>query len=175
MIPKDSYLHIINSIEQFEKVNRNHHSINGHFPIQIVVLYILYGIHKQFEPVNYREGFIIFNSNDILLTDLLETIMPYRNLYHVDQLYNDIVSVDYEEFETDYNRLLNGICTNIANNPVLKGDFFSPLGITSLMAYYINKENCHSAYDPFCGTASIVHLIKDKNVVFVGQEISKLV
>lgn len=164
-------------------INNVWHSMNvmrGYLPLSdlfISILTFLYAYHKGYElrPVDdslYR----LNNENDKLLHDLMYHC-------HADELFNrcyrdfikDMSSIDRTAFNSVYvdvlHELFERISLSIGRS---EGDFFSPIAITKLMAYFVNKEGCTSVYDPFCGTASIAHEFSTGGspVHFEGQEIN---
>lgn len=130
-----------------------------------------YGIYK-FQAENIREHLDDDFLLDILETDALNPEKSYLSLKD-ESLHNELVDFmeilsddDYEnddynaqeEFNTVYaevlKRLLELACRSSSRQ---EGEFLTPYAITRLMAYFVKKEGCKSVYDPFCGTASIVH------------------
>ena len=143
----------------------------------VFAIYILYGIHKQYKVVKNEDGSFYFaGKNDALLHDLQETLKRYRCPDYTYDFYCEISKVPSETFEKEYVNILQGclVNTSIELNREA-GAWFSPSEITSLIAYFINKNECHSVYDPFCGMASIIHCLKDCNTQFVGQDINKTI
>lgn len=145
--------------------------------IAVSVLTFLYAYHKGYDllPVdgsNYR-----FNhEDDELMRDLMHQC-------RMDALFNRcfcgfqryMSDIDKTAFNSVYVSVLHELFEQISlSSGQREGDFFSPIAITKLMAYFVNKDGCTSVYDPFCGTASIAHEVsKDGSPInFVGQEIN---
>ena len=138
--------------------------------IYLSVVYVLYGIHKQYQAVELDNSAIVFiNSEDILLNDLYEfTIRENQHLYN---LYHDLSFFQHKDFENCYVEILSSLADweSISSRSLDHEEFYSPASITDLMAYYLNNINVKSIFDPFCGTSSIVHRLS-KDVLFSGQE-----
>ena len=117
--------------------------------------------------------FANFNTNDPglggtvaerceLLTTLLESVRDLEfDKYQDSGL--DVFGICYEYLIKMY----------ALNSGTKGGEFYTPSEVTKLMAYFVKKEGCTSVFDPFCGTASIVHELADTSapVHFEGQEL----
>ena len=87
-------------------------------------------------------------------------------------MYHELSQVPYNDFEINYVDIIKELIESQALYSGQHGEFFTPVELTSLIAYYINQNECLSVYDPFCGTASIVHYLKNPKVSFFGQDIN---
>jgi len=155
-------------------------------------LLYLYCFHKGYGIYKFKAENICGHIDDDFILEILETgtLDPEDYLSFKDEnLHNELVDFmeilgddgyeddDYnaqEEFNTVYvevlKRLFELACRNSSRQ---EGEFLTPYAITRLMAYFVKKEGCKSVYDPFCGTASIVHDIAKENIKFVGQELDE--
>lgn len=159
------------------------HSMNdmrGVLPLNnmfLSVLTFLYAYHKGYKLLTIDGSNYRFNhEGDELMRDLMLHC-------HMDAFFNDcfcnfqrnISVIDRTAFNSVYISVLQELFEHISlSSGHREGDFFSPIAITKLMAYFVKKEGCTSVYDPFCGTASIAHeASKDGSPIhFVGQEIN---
>lgn len=144
----------------------------------LYVIYLLYGIHKQYS-VSLEDNTIRFTErNDILLNAIFNafyySINGEKETIHIKELYEVVSQVPYEEYEKVYIEIVNEYSIYIASKLGYLQESLPPKEITSLIAYFINENDCHSVFDPFCGTASIVHYLKDSDVSFVGYEFEKV-
>lgn len=145
--------------------------------VTIAILYILYGYHKQYKAIEAERHTVYFENEkedyDYILIDLDDRVRYYGAPINMYKLYNDIASVSHEAFEGVYSKIISEVIENMASNNGRHGEFFTPLQISELIAYFVKRDNCKSVFDPFCGTASIVHLFKENLVEFFGQELSQ--
>ena len=140
--------------------------LGGHFMffgIELHMIYLIYGYHRQYSYM--KEGKLSFRyiaEGDELLNDLYDNIKEKRPTpdLRMKDAYDDLSKVPHDEFEKIYPDVIAVLNDKI--NP-------EPLALTSLIAYFVNQSNCKSVYDPFCGTASIVHKLQD-GINFAGQE-----
>lgn len=141
----------------------------------LAILYVLYGVHKQYKATKYEDGLIFFNAKkDSLLKEIFDFLYSgnkkYEGLY---PLYEQLCVFPHSEFEKNYSNILLWVTHTNVENMGGKGDkYYSPISITSLIVYYIRANGCKSVFDPFCGTASIVHFFDDK-MLYAGQDICK--
>lgn len=140
----------------------------------IYVIYTLYGIHKKYEAVEESGKLRFVFTNDNLLADIINSIKEEQWPYRMHNLYSDLSQIPYEEFEKVYVDVLSYFLEFQASLSGKQGEFFSPKELSSLIAYFVNVNKCSSVFDPFCGTASIVHQLNE-GVSFEGQEISKFI
>lgn len=150
------------------------------------VLCVLYGIHKGYSVRSVYDQNILFEgADDSLLRDLLKWVENDLNLYYGDNesntrrycellnyLYQDLSNIDHNCFEEAYVTVLTWLFETMSISTSNKGEFYSPKSINKLISYYINISDCNSVYDPFCGTASIVHSLAKRDLIFEGQEVN---
>lgn len=140
--------------------------------IYLCVIYVLYGIHKQYQAVELDNSNIVFNNpEDVLLNDLYESTLGESQQIHLYNLYRDLSFFTHKDFEDCYVEVLASLANweSISSGISDHEEFYSPASITALMAYFVNSINAKSIFDPFCGTSSIVHRLS-KDVLFNGQE-----
>lgn len=140
-------------------------------------LTVLYAYHKDYTFNIYNHHYLEFTLNDDnLYNDLIKLIPNDRYLHsEICQLVNNLSQINSEEFNSVYVEVLKGLFDFVSSNFGKEGgEFFTPPAITKLMAYFVNKEECIKIFDPFCGTASIVHeLSQFGNLpIFYGQELN---
>ncbi len=133
------------------------------------MVYTLYIIHKSYHVISDRNDELICNEEGDRLLDSLKPYFKFPNIYY---LYRDLSSWPIEFFEENY----NGIIFSVSLNQIIREgkDGFgaiTPIDISQLIAYFINKSECKTILDPFCGTASILHYLD--NAEFVGQDLNK--
>lgn len=140
------------------------------------IIYLLYGYHKQYPFI--EEGNMSFryvSENDDLLNDLYNYIVVKQiPTFKLKDIYDELSMIPYDDFEKAYPDVLNGVNDKLSRySGKISGDYFTPPAITEFIAYLINKENYTSVYDPFCGTASIVHKLHNHGgtIHFEGQDI----
>ena len=156
------------------------------FDLYFCVLYVLYGIHKNYPMEvrndNYNE-IVIHGENDALLNDLHRFVSEKTIFYasrEFSKFSHDVLKVlldgNRESFEACYFDVLYQLNYKLVMNGPSMGEFLTPDAITRLIAYIVNKEGCSSVYDPFCGSASIVHFLHKENrhLSFVGQDCSEM-
>lgn len=147
------------------------------------MIYLIYGYHRQYPYL--QEGVLGYRyiaEGDKLLNDLYyyiknESLTP--NL-RMENAYDELSKVPHDEFEKVYPDILIRLNDTFSksysysetfSHKINKNNDFTPSTVTSLIAYFVNKENCKSVYDPFCGTALIVHKLQD-GITFTGQDVS---
>lgn len=140
------------------------------------VLAVLYSIHKGYDLSISRNCVSFPKKKDKLYCDLLEMIPNDKDLHSTLALFTDkFLSNDCFDFYDSYAEVLSKLFDFVSSvSGRTGGEFFTPLEVTKLMAYIVNKEKCQSVFDPFCGTASIIHYLSNDNgnVLFMGQEIN---
>ena len=140
------------------------------------ILSILYAYHKGY-PINIKQRHIEHVvENDPLYNDLVNAA-PANDAVHsvLCNIQQVLEGTDRNHFNTIYPTILKGLFDLFNTHAGLSnGEFYTPREITKLMAYILKEENCTSIYDPFCGTAAIVHeLTKNApNIHFDGQELN---
>ena len=167
---KDQIIYIVWTFVSRARSYRN--SLESIFP----VFYVLYGIHKRYKAIKGHGEVIRFKCDDIydeLLNSLYE-LSPSSILdMPLYRLYDELQKYSYDVYEENYVEVIQGLIQNISiNNGNKNGDFYTPSELSSLICYFIKEANCHSVYDPFCGTASIVHNLPSENFFFRGQDIN---
>lgn len=167
--------YVINMVWDF--MNR----AKGHFKVDEIftsILAVLYTYHKRYAVRVYDNRRIEFTPCDDKLYNDLVCQIPDDQYLHVvmcDFMQN-LTFIDYNEFNMLYVEVLTGLFDLVScNSGRESGDFYTPTAITKLMAYIANKENCNEVFDPFCGTASIVHEMYKLGSLphFVGQELNR--
>lgn len=154
--------------------------VRGNFSISEIftpTLAILYAFHKGYSIRVIDNHRIEFTPNvDRLFCDLVNQIPNDKHLHiAMCQYVKELAYVNREEFNSVYVEVLRGLFDLVScNSGMDSGDFYTPLAITKLMAYIVNKEGCKKVYDPFCGTASIIHELSKfgERPLFVGQELN---
>lgn len=154
--------------------------LRGTFPIEELFthsLALLYALHKGYHinVINNHHLEFVLN-DDKLYRDLIQFV-PDDKLLHAAmcKFLNEISPIDCEEFNRIYvdvlRRLFDMVSCNAGKGT---GEFFTPVAITKLMAYIIDKEECNEVFDPFCGTASLIHEMAQFGglPLFTGQEIN---
>ena len=139
-------------------------------------LAVLYAIHKGYSIVMYNHHHLEFRLNDDkLYCDLVNLVPDDKHLhYAMCQFIQELSFFTRDELNTVYVEVLRGLFDLVSSNSGSKGgEFYTPTAITKLMAYIVNKEQCNVVFDPFCGTASIVHELSqsERFPVFTGQEL----
>ena len=137
----------------------------------IHILTALYAYHKGYTPYENRA-----NDNDTLYNDLINTVsasgIDSRTLQYLSE---DLHVVSRSDFNKIYREILICFFDRLSSyGGRINGDFYTPQEINRLMAYILNKNNCNSIYDPFCGTASIVYELTKNSpkALFEGQELN---
>lgn len=138
------------------------------------VLYLLYGIHKQYKAVRVEQNEVRFmNEEDELLQQLFqESIYRDGSSALSWELYQQLAGIPYDLYEQIYKETIELLLLFVSKNAGKSaGEFLSPTAITKVLACIVNSHKCNSVYDPFCGTSAIVHYL-DSLDLFVGQDLS---
>lgn len=155
--------------------------VRGNISIEeffIPSLTVLYAIHKGYNIYVYDSHRFEFEPKDDKLYDDLISLIPNNKRLHyamcsfINEL-NHII--DKKNFNSIYAEVLKGLFDLVScNSGKASDDFFTPSAITKLMAHIVNSENCNDMFDPFCGTASIIHEFSQTKgtPLFIGQEIN---
>ena len=164
---------VINMIVDFMNQIRSNVSISEIFTSTLAVLY---ACHKGYPIKLIGHHHIEFIPNeDKLHNDIVNLVPNDKHLNNaMCQLAKELSFIGIDEFNSVYVEVLRGLFDFVSSNSGREGEFYTPLAVTKLMAYYVNKEQCHTVYDPFCGTASIVHELAQFIELprFSGQELS---
>lgn len=141
------------------------------------VLYILYGIHKNYpaEELYNDVYFTPYDNSDLLLNDLYRSFRGRKSYNDLLRLYVDLKSIPHDTFEECYIRVLSELNHRLSlSTGRLGDDFLTPEALNSLISYYVRNEGCEIVYDPFCGTASILHQLSDnyEDLIYFGQDVS---
>lgn len=173
--------YVINKVWQIISCMRSGESTSD--ALTTALLY-LYSFHKGYGVYEFHKEYSIYPEYDFLCGDLetfsldseiystLKDKKLNRELHDFMESLSEVVTTD--EFNSIYVPVLKGLfelaCINAGRQ---EGEILTPYAITRLMAYFVKNNGCQSVYDPFCGTASIVHYLSDgENVVkFEGQEL----
>ena len=155
-------------------------NVRGNFSIGEIftpTLAILYAFHKGYSIRLIGNHRIEFTPNsDRLFCDLVNLISNDKHLHiAMCQYVRELAYVNRDEFNSVYVEVLRGLFDLVScNSGRDSGDFYTPSAITKLMAYIVNKEGCNKVFDPFCGTASIIHELSKfgERPLFVGQELN---
>ncbi len=154
--------------------------VRGNFSIGEIftpTLAVLYAFHKGYAIRlidNIRIEFI--PNSDRLFSDLANLIPNDKHLHTaMCQYIRELSHINREDFNSVYVEVLRGLFDLVScNSGRDSGEFYTPSAITKLMAYIVNKEGCNKVFDPFCGTASIIHELSKigKKTLFIGQELN---
>lgn len=155
-------------------------NVRGNFSIGEIftpILAILYAFHKGYSIRLIGDHRIEFTPNsDRLFCDIVNLIPNDKHLHiAMCQYVRELTYVNRDEFNSVYVEVLRGLFDLVScNSGRDSGDFYTPSAITKLMAYIVNKEGCNTVFDPFCGTASIIHELSKlgEHPLFVGQELN---
>lgn len=142
--------------------------------MHLSAIYILYCFHKRYSTCIEGDSFKFECDDDQLHDDLFEYTRKYLSeglLFGFARIFNDFSRKTFDDNYVQILCELNDEFSSIGGRG--NGEFFTPKGVSALIAYYLNKEKCKSIFDPFCGTASIVHYLKTRKneLRFEGQEI----
>lgn len=154
--------------------------VKGNFSIGEMftpALAVLYAMHKGYGIRVYDYSRLEFILNDDkLYCDLANLVPNDKHLhYALIQFIKEISIIDRNELNTVYIEVLKGLFDLVSSCSSREGgEFYSPSAITKLMAYIVDKEQCNEVFDPFCGTASIIHELSHfgRSPLFTGQEIN---
>lgn len=140
-------------------------------------LAVLYAIHKGYGVIVYDNHHLEFNLNDDKLYCDLVNLVPNDKHLHTAMCHfiRELSFIKRDEFNSVYVEVLRGLFDLVSSSSGREGgEFYTPSAISKLMAYIVDKEHCHEVFDPFCGTASIVHELSRFGGLhlFTGQEIN---
>lgn len=154
--------------------------LRGTFPIEELFthsLALLYALHKGYQInviSNHHLEFVL--NDDKLYRDLVQLVPDDKRLQAaMCRFLKELYQFDYEEFNKNYANILGGLFELVSCNADRRaGEFFTPTAITKLMAYIICKEDCNEVFDPFCGTASLIHELAQFGglPLFTGQDLN---
>ena len=166
--------YMINKVWDF----MNH--VRGRFPIGDMltpILAILYAFHKGYlihVIGNHRIEFIL--NDDNLYSDLANLVPNDKHLHTaMCQFIKELTCIDKNEFNSVYGEVLRGLFEMVSSDSSRGfGEFYTPSSVSKLMAYIVDKEKCNDIFDPFCGSASIIHELSQSGGLpqFAGQEIN---
>ena len=164
--------YVVNIVKNYIKQARGFSSIYSFYP----ALAVLYAMHKGYKIRLLDNIFLEFlpKDEDQLYNDL-SNLVPREDVHlhrALSKFVKELSAIDREELNSVYVDVLRGLFDFISSNSGKQGEFYTPSAITKLMAYIVNKEQCNEVYDPFCGTASIIHELSNNGKLpqFVGQE-----
>lgn len=148
----------------------------GYGDIYTNILTVLYAYHKGYTIHKIQRYVEFVRNDDALLNDLINasSISKIAN----DVMYsilNELEHIDHNHYNKIYPEVLSGLFDRISSSAGHASiEFYTPQEITKLMAFILNKENCTSIYDPFCGTASLANELSSysPNTQFEGQELN---
>lgn len=142
----------------------------------ITVLAIMYAYHKGFSiRIKANGGFDTDDNNDTLYCDLINASPIDESMQNrLCQLVDSLSCVGRSVFNQVYFDVLKQLFDKVGASSGWKGDFYTPIEITKLIAYFIRENECNSVFDPFCGTAVIAQELSasGSSVHFVGQELN---
>ena len=142
--------------------------------IYFSTIYALYGYHKQYHAIESNRQDLLFEEGaDELLSDLRDSLRLRGGGSLLRKFYKGLSCISHNEFEEVYVEILSEILDKTASSSIIREEFFSPSAISELIAHFVESNKCESVYDPFCGTASIVHFFNEDNIKFIGQDISR--
>lgn len=140
-------------------------------------LTVLYAFHKGYGIRvynNHRLEFVL--NDDQLYRDLVNLVPDDKHLHEaMCRFIQELAYIDRDEFNSIYVDVLRGLFDLVSSSSGREGgEFYTPSAISKLMAYLVDKEHCREVFDPFCGTASIVHELSQFGgfPLFTGQEIN---
>lgn len=152
---------------------------NRDFDIHDIVLsalWVLYGIHKGYtvSSTYYSREYLSFiNTDDKLLDELEVSFTRHIPTILLIRLYEELLSIPEDTFNLCYVEVLQSLFSLDATKGKKDEEFYTPQNVTRLLGSIINREKCKSIFDPFCGTASVVNSVQDKDIYFAGQELQK--
>lgn len=133
--------------------------------VHIRILYVLYGIHKQYNIVEEHDNLMFVCDEDKLLNDLYNYFKGFGDIHSFSylDLYNHI-----KEYSSGivkyYPEVINRLNIEISKLSDKDYDSYTPHELAALIAYYVNKTECKSLFDPFCGISDIIHYLKTTNL-----------
>lgn len=168
---------VVNNVWNFFNHMRGNVSLDDMF---VSMLACLYGYHKGYKPCITEDCGLGNNLFDATTDQLLDDLMVNGS---DDRTYNrqlrdflmSLQNIDRKEFNVVYPEVLKGLFERLCiNSGAYRGIFLTPFSIIQLMAYFLQKEDCRTVYDPFCGTASLANVINDgaNSVSYEGQELN---
>lgn len=165
---------IINMVWGFMNRMRGIISIDEMFISTLAVLYAFHKGYTIYAYDNYHRIEFKLNDDD-LYRDLANLVPNDRRLYRaLGELAKELNYIGRDELNSVYVDVLKVLFDMVSSSIGREGgDFYTPSAITKLMAYIVDKEQCNDVFDPFCGTASIVHELSQFGglPLFTGQEI----
>lgn len=165
-----TYAYIVWKIRQYLDTTKDR---SRYMDAYLSVIYMLYGMHKQYPVNNYKKDGLFFEYGDSLLENLSFIISNDNLLY---DLYINLSNTSFEIFNAHYIKLISDLNDYISKNIDRRGDdFFTTPEISGLLGRIISRTNCKTLYDPFCGTASLIQYIDNTSIRFVGQDINRTV
>ena len=139
-------------------------------------LTILYAYHKGYDIGVDKRRLQFTHYDDSLYSDLIQLIPNDRHLhYELCRLVNKLSEIDRLEYNSVYVDVLRGLFDLVSSSSAGEiGEFYTPSAVTKLMAYIVTREKCNKVFDPFCGTASIIHELSqfENSPSFFGQELA---
>lgn len=174
-------MHIVNDVvKMFVKYMNSVRGIVSISDIHLSVIYILYGLHKNYPvAIDDKSAFRFYCENDRLHDDLIDYITNVNvPSFFLHELYEGLSELACDFFDEYYVSMISEINKEISTRTGRsEGDFITPEELSALIAYYLDKEGCKSIFDPFCGTANIIHYLQTPNeeLYFSGQEINRYV
>ena len=162
---------VIDIIWQHINIVRGNMQFND---LTMPILFVLYAVHKGYS-INTASGYLEPKDyDDELYHDLINVAYIDENSQRIiSSLYEALNYIDNNKFNAVYADVLKSLADRLCSYyGRMRGEFYTPQEISQLMAYIIKEERCRSIYDPFCGTASIVHELSTgvTNIYFDGQE-----
>lgn len=157
------------------------------FNISIIfnsMLLVLYAYHKKYEtPFSQINNPASLPKDDTIYSDLLKLLIFDNSTFHLALHFRKFISdlesqIDRDEFNAIYVDVLRELFDMLSSKSGKEeSEFYTPYEIRKLIAYIVNKEQCNSVFDPFCGTASIIHELSSNGTQlnFYGQEINQRV
>lgn len=166
--------YVINMVWNFMNHVRGNFSIGEIFTPTLAVLYAIHKGYSIHVYDNHRLEFLL--NDDKLYRDLVDLVPNDKHLHAAMCLFiRELTFINRSELNLVYVDVLRGLFDLVSSSSGREvGEFYTPLAITKLMAYIVNKEQCSKIYDPFCGTASIVHELSQFMglPMFSGQELN---
>ena len=165
---------VINMVWNFMNHARGNISLGDIFTPTLAVLY---AIHKGYGVNVYDNHHLEFKHNDDKLYYDLVNLVPNDKHLHTAMCHfiMELSFIERSEFNSVYVDVLRGLFDLVSSSSGREGgEFYTPSTISKLMAYIVAKEQCYEVFDPFCGTASIVHELSQFGglPLFTGQEIN---
>lgn len=165
--------YVINIVWIFMNDARRQMSTNDIFPLMLA---LLYSIHKGY-PIQIIDDnrFEFPHNDDALLSDLVKHFpFDIRTHAHIRDLIHEFMGIGRDKFNKVYPEVLKGLFDLMSTNGGRNSsEFYTPAEITKLISYIVKSNGCYSIFDPFCGTASIVHDLaaNGEPILFKGQEL----